>query len=35
MKFENHEFCQVVMISYVEVVINSRECFEQFDTYAL
>jgi hypothetical protein len=33
MKFKNHEFCRVVMISYIEIVINSREHFEQVDIY--
>jgi hypothetical protein len=33
MKFENHKFCQVTMISYVEVVVKNLECFKHFDTY--
>jgi hypothetical protein len=32
---KNHEFCRVVVISYIEIVINSRERFEQVDTYTL
>jgi hypothetical protein len=35
MEFKNHECCRVFMISYIEIVIDSRERFEQFDMYAL
>jgi hypothetical protein len=32
-KSENHEICQDVMISYVEVVVNSWEVSAQFIIY--
>jgi hypothetical protein len=35
MKLKTHEFCRVIVISYIEIVINSRERFEQVDTYTL
>jgi hypothetical protein len=35
MKFENHEFCRALIISYVEIVVKSSEHFEHFDTYAV
>jgi hypothetical protein len=35
MMFENHEICQVLMISYVEVVIKNWDYFEHLDTYTL
>jgi hypothetical protein len=35
MKFKNHDFWWMAMISYIEIVINSREHLEQIDIYAL
>jgi hypothetical protein len=35
MKFKNHDFWWMVMISYIEIVINSREHLEEIDIYAL
>jgi hypothetical protein len=35
MKFENHEICEVLMISYVEIVVKNWECFEHLDTYVV
>jgi hypothetical protein len=29
MKFENHEIRRGLMVSYVKLVINNIECFEQ------
>jgi hypothetical protein len=35
MKFENQEFCWALIISYVEVVVESWEHFDQFDMYVV